>query len=270
MTDPATQTLQATWAEGDAYDYYMGRWSRRVAGEFVDWMKAAPFLAWVDVGCGTGPLTQAILERANPRVVTAVDQYDGYLETARARSEDLRAQYHSGTAESLPLEDDSVEFAVSGLALNVVEDPGKALAEMRRVVKPGGVVAAYIWDHAGHMQYLRTFWDAARELDPAAEAWDKGLRSQLCRPQPLRKAFEDAGLSQVLVRNIDIITAFSNFDDYWTPFLGGQGSAPSYCVGLQEAQREALRAKLDARLPRDPDGEIALVGRAWAAWSKVE
>lgn len=270
MSDPAVETLQETWAEGDAYEYYMGRWSRRVAAEFVDWLQAAPYLGWVDVGCGTGPLTQAILERANPRVVTAVDRYDGYLETARGRIEDLRAVFESGSAEALPLDDDSVELAVSGLALNVVEDPAAALSEMLRVVKPGGVVSAYLWDHAGHMQVLRTFWDAARELDPAAEAWDKGTRSAICRPEPLRQAFEAAGLSNVIVRNIDIIASFTGFDDYWAPFLGGQGTAPSYCVGLQEEQREALRAKLEARLPRDPDGEIALVCRAWAAWGKVE
>ena len=269
MSEPAVESLQETWAEGDAYDYYMGRWSRRVAAEFVDWMHAAPYLAWADIGCGTAPLTQEILARAEPRVVTAVDRYDGYLENARARIEDLRAIFEKGEAESLPLEDDSVHFAVSGLILNVVDDLPKALAEMKRVTKPGGVVAAYVWDHAGHMQYLRTFWNAARSLDPEAEAWDKGLRSPHCRPEPLRQAFQDAGLDEVIVRNIDIITSFSSFDDYWAPFLGGQGTAPSYCVGLQEEQREALRQKLEESLPRDPDGEIALVARAWAVWSKV-
>lgn len=269
MSEPAIETLQETWAEGDAYDYYMGRWSRRVAEAFVEWLKAAPYLAWVDVGCGTGPLTHAVLAQADPRVVTAVDRYESYLEAARARTDDLRAIFEVGEAEALPLEDDSVHLAVSGLILNVVDDPAKALAEMIRVTKPGGVVAGYLWDHAGHMQYLRTFWNAARELDPGAEAWDKGTRSAICRPEPLRQAFVEAGLEQVIVRNFDVITSFTSFDDYWAPFLGGQGTAPSYCVGLQEEAREALRQKLEASLPADPDGEIALVGRAWAAWGKV-
>ena len=269
MNEPAIETLQDTWAEADAYEYYMGRWSARVAGEFVDWLKPAPYLAWVDVGCGTGPLTRAILAGADPRVVTAVDRYDGYLEGARARTEDLRAIFEKGEAEALPLEDNSVEFAVSALTLNAIEDPAKALAEMVRVVKPGGVVSGYVWDHAGHMQYLRSFWDAAVALDPEAEKWDHKSHAELCRPEALRQAFEAAGLEGVIVRNIDVITSFYGFDDYWAPLLGGQGTAPSYCVGLQEEQREALRQKLEASLPRDPDGEIALVARAWAAWGKV-
>lgn len=269
MSEPAIETLQETWAEADAYEYYMGRWSARVAGEFIEWLRPAPHLAWADIGCGTGPLTRAILEHANPRVVTGIDRFDGYLAGARTRTEDLRAIFEKGEAEALPLEDDSVEFAVSALILNAVADPAKALAEMVRVAKPGGVVSGYVWDHAGHMQYLRSFWNAATELDPGAAKWDHKSNAEICRPEPLRRAFEAAGLEKVVVRNIDVIASFYGFDDYWVPFLGGQGTAPSYCVGLREGQREALRAKLEARLPRDPDGEIALVARAWAVWGKL-
>ena len=182
MSEPAVESLQETWAEGDAYDYYMGRWSSRVARDFIAWLKPAPYLAWADVGCGTGPLTAAILEHGDPRVVTAIDRYDGYLEAARRKIDDLRAIFEKGSAEALPLDDDSVEFAVSALALNAVDDPAKALTEMVRVVKPGGVVSGYVWDHAGHMQYLRSFWNAARELDPAAERWDHASRAEICRP----------------------------------------------------------------------------------------
>ena len=153
---------------------------------------------------------------------------------------------------------------VSGLVLNFVPDLGAALAEMLRVTRPGGVVAGYVWDYAGGMELIRRFWDAAIELDPAARGLDEGIRFPICAPGPLQRAFESAGLAGVEVRPIDVPTVFRDFDDYWTPFLSGVGPAPGYAAALDPARRDALRERLDATLPREPDGRIALTARAWA------
>jgi SAM-dependent methyltransferase len=149
--------------------------------------------------------------------------------------------------------------------LNFVPDPGQAVREMARVTRPGGRVAAYVWDYAGRMELMRHFWDAAAALDPAAAELDEGRRFGLCRPEPLARLLRDAGLAGVEVRPVEVPTRFRDFDDYWDPFLGGQGPAPGYASSLDEPRRAALRAALRARLPAAADGSIPLVARAWAA-----
>ena len=138
---------------------------------------------------------------------------------------------------------------------------------MTRVAVAGGVVAAYVWDYAGGMELMRRFWDAAVDLDPAAAELDEGIRFPLCRPEPPRAAFGEAGLAEVDVRPIDIPTPFRNFDDYWTPFLGGPGPAPGYTKSLPEERRRALRERLRTTLPVTADGRIELTARAWAVKS---
>ena len=135
---------------------------------------------------------------------------------------------------------------------------------MVRVVKPQGVVAAYVWDYAGKMQLMRHFWNAAAALDPLAYDLDEGRRFPLCQPDPLRELFQQAGLSGVEVRPIDIATDFRDFDDFWSPFLGGQGPAAGYAMSLSEEGRLALRERIRAGLPYALDGSIPLVARAWA------
>ena len=160
-------------------------------------------------------------------------------------------RFEPGDAQALPLADRAVDVAVSGLALNFVPDPPRAVREMERVVRPGGTVALYLWDYAGEMQLMRRFWDAAVALDPEAGALDEGVRFPLCRPEALAALLQEAGLAAVEGRPIDVATVFRDFDDYWTPFLGGQGPAPGYCIGLAEQRRTALRERLRATLPVD-------------------
>jgi SAM-dependent methyltransferase len=252
------------WAGAAEYEAYIGRWSRPVAATFLDWLSIAPGQRWVDVGCGTGALCGAILERTNPVSVVGVDPSADFVELARRRVADLRARFAVAFAVDLPLEAGSADVIVSGLVLNFVPDLAAALAEMRRVDLPGGTIAGYVWDLAGRMDIIRTFWDAAIALDPAAREKDEGARFPLCAPDPLRGAFEDAGLTEVSVRSIDVPTVFRDFDDYWTPFLGGVGPAPAYLVELDEASRTALRERLRATLPIQPDGTVHLIARAWA------
>lgn len=252
------------WKVGGAYESYVGRWSRLVAREFVDWLQVASGRRWLDVGCGTGALTEIVLQRAAPASVLGIDPSDGFLEIARRNNADARASFESGDAQALPVPDAAFDAAVSGLVVNFVPDQGKAVAEMKRAVAPGGIVAAYVWDYASEMQLMRKFWDAAVKLDPSARAKDEGPRFPLCRPEPLAALFRGTGLADVETRAIDVPTVFRDFDDFWSPFLGGQGPAPGYCMSLSEDRRDALRDDLRGSLPIRPDGSIHLIARAWA------
>jgi SAM-dependent methyltransferase len=256
------QELPDTWAAGDRYEPYVGRWSRLVAREFLAWLGVPTGKSWLDVGCGTGALTETILASAGPSGVTGVDPSEGFLAFARTRAP--QAEFRTGDAQALPFDENRFDAAVSGLMLNFVPDPAKAAAEMGRVARAGGTVAAYVWDYAGEMQLMRRFWDAAVALDPAARALDEGPRFPLCRPDALSALWTAAGLEQVNVRTIDVPTVFKDFDDYWSPFLGGQGPAPTYCLSLPEDRREQLRQRLAATLPVESDGSIRLVARAFA------
>jgi len=250
------------WADGDAYEAYVGRWSRRVAVEFLRWLDAPPGLRWLDVGCGTGALTSTILAVADPVEVVGVDPSDGFLAIARARVPG--ATFQQGDARSLPLPAAAMDVVVSGLALNFVPAPGDAAAEFARVARPGAAAAAYVWDYAEGMAMMRHLWDAAAELAPGNADLDEGSRFPLCRPDPLRRLWTDAGLAEVTVTAIEVPTVFADFDDYWSPFLGGQGPAPGYVMSLPEDRRTALRELVRSRLPVAADGSIALTARAWA------
>lgn len=257
-------TPRDSWAVGDAYERYVGRWSRLVAPKFLDWLAIPAGKRWLEVGCGTGALTRTILDKAAPAKIVAVDPSEGFLAHARAHVTDPRAEFRQGGGEALPVGNGEVDAVVSGLVLNFIPDQAKAVAEMRRAAAPGGTVSAYVWDYAEGMALMRHFWDAAAALDPAAAKLDEGTRFPVCRPEPLKALFASAGLRDVVVEAIDVPTVFRDFDDYWSPFLGGQGPAPTYCMNLSEAARMALRDRIRAALPVATDGSIRLMARAWA------
>ncbi|MBN0049111.1 methyltransferase domain-containing protein [Streptomyces actuosus] len=250
------------WAAGAAYERYMGRWSRLAAEEFVAWLGCADDLEWVDVGCGTGVLSAAVTARCRPRRVVGIDRSEGFVGSARARALGS-ARFVVADAMSLPLRPRTWDVAVSGLALNFLAEPTVAVTGMARVVRPGGPVAAYVWDYADGMGFLRRFWDAAVEVEPSAAALDEGRRFPLCRPDRLRDVWAAAGLVDVSTSPIEVPTVFADFADLWEPFLTGQGPAPGYVASLAPADRERLRDALDASVPRRPDGTVALTARAW-------
>lgn len=252
------------WAIGDAYEPYVGRWSRLVARDFLAWLMVPPGQSWLDVGCGTGALSAIILERAGARELIGVDSAEGFVAHARKHVADSRARFEVGDARALPFAAGTFDATVSGLMLNFVPQPSSAVAEMARVTRAGGVVAVYVWDYAGEMQFMRYFWDAVRALDAGAAHLDEGRRFPVCRPEPLAELFRAADLYDVEVVAIDVPTRFRDFDDYWTPFLGGQGPAPGYAVSLNEERQARLRERLRATLPTGPDGTIQLIARAWA------
>ena len=257
-----------TWERGSPYEQYVGRWSRQVAPLFLSWLNIPGGRRWLDVGCGTGALCAAIVDRCSPSSVTGVEPSAGFLKTAKENLAD-KVVLHQGSATAIPLSDASVDVVVSGLVLNFIPDQRAALFEMARVTGKGGMIAAYVWDYSGKMELMRHFWDVAGTLDPDAAKMDEGVRFPLCRPEALEKLFAGAGLEEIEVSAIDIPTLFANFDDYWQPFLGGQGPAPAYAMSLDETARARLRDRIRERLPTEANGSISLTARAWATRARV-
>jgi SAM-dependent methyltransferase len=256
------------WHSGDAYERYMGRWSRQLGPPFLRWLDAPAGRHWLDVGCGTGALCAAILQTCTPRSVTGVDPSEGFLATARALLPP-QVVLHRAAAGALPLPDASVDVTASALVLNFVPDAQTALREMIRVTAPRGRVAACVWDYAEKMELIRHYWDAAARLGLLASGQDQGERFAICRPGALAAAFDDAGLEQVQTSAIELTLRLASFDDYWQPFLGGQGPAPAHAMSLDEADRSRLRESLRECLPAQADGTIALTARAWTAQGRV-
>jgi trans-aconitate methyltransferase len=245
------------WASGEQYEPYVGRWSRLVATEFVAWLDQPAGRRWLDVGCGTGALTSTIVRDAAPAYVLGVDRSEGFLEYARRTVPG--ASFEVRDAEDLP--EASFDVAVSGLVLNFVPDRDRLL---RRLGEIGDVVAAYVWDYAEGMQLMKHFWEVAGEVDPARRDLDEGTRFPFCRPDALEEMFTGAGFGEVASRGIVVPTVFTSFEDYWTPFLGGQGAAPAYLSTVDETTRQKIRDALQERLPVQSDGTISLTARAWA------
>ena len=253
------------WGEGNSYDANMGRWSRRLAPRFLDWLAPGPQLDWLDVGCGTGALSDQILARCDAANLIGMDPSDGFIAQARKNVPDSRAEFHIGDAQDLPLDDASLDVATSALALNFVQDPIKALSEMKRVIRPDGLVAFYVWDYpGGGVEFMHLFWMAATALDPNVRDRVESARFPFCTPEGLREMMVTAGVSKVETIAIEVSTMFTDFDDYWQPFTLGAGPAPAYCMSLDAAARHRLRLRMQQTLPIAENGSIKLTARAWA------
>lgn len=252
------------WTSGAAYERFMGRWSPSIAAEFVAWLGVPPGLKWLDVGCGTGALTRIILGSVSPFSVLGIDPSEAFVDFAKQNTPDPRASFKVGDAMELPIDSGSVDVAVSGLVLNFVSDPVKAVSEMKRVRRKSGRVAAYVWDYAEGMQMLRIFWDAAAAIDPRHVDLDERFRFPLNNPHALTKLFREAELSDVETGAIEFTMRFKDFDDYWQPFLGGVGPAPTYVASLSDEHKDALEQEMRRRLSAKLDGSIELLARAWA------
>jgi SAM-dependent methyltransferase len=250
------------WDGGNNYDIFMGRWSRLVASEFVRSLGAQPGLRWLDVGCGTGALTEAIVSDADASAVSGVDPSRQFAELARQRLGD-QVDLRVASGEDLPFVSGSFDVVASGLALNFIPDPVGALREWSRVAAAGGLVSVYVWDYAEGMELLRVFWDAVIDMDASASEYDEANRFPMCQPEPLADLFRTAGLSDVSTSRIEVRTQFASFDDYWDPFLSGQGPAPTYVSNLNASNRHQIRERL--RNSFSSDGSLDLTARAWVA-----
>jgi len=252
------------WVTGDAYEAYMGRWSRRIAREFVEWLRPEPAGNWLEFGCGTGALTSAIFELCAPASVIACDPSEFFVKHARKSLSDPRLSFVTAGADALPTRDSGFDGIVSGLVLNFLSEPERTMTAICARLRPGGTVAAYVWDYSEGMEFLRLFWEEAVAQNSSAAALDERQRFQLCHAPALESLFRTAGLEQVETHSLRCETDFANFEDYWTPFLRGTGPAPSYVASLDPGTRELLRERLQRRLPTESGGRILLEARAWA------
>ncbi|MGE5176874.1 MAG: class I SAM-dependent methyltransferase [Hyphomicrobiales bacterium] len=258
------------WAAGSAYEDFMGRWSRPLAARFVAWLGIPGSAHWLDVGCGTGALTSAICDAADPASVVGCDPAEPLIDFAREQVRDDRVSFVVAGVGSLPSRPGGYGSIASLLALNFFPDPPASVEEMRGIASPDGGVSACVWDYAGKMEFLRHFWDAASASDPGARDLDEGVRFPLCHPEALVDLFRAGGLRDVRCEPIEIETEFAGFEDYWRPLLGGTGPAPSYVASLDEPRRDALKQALERKLASSPGGRgaISLTARAWAVTSR--
>jgi SAM-dependent methyltransferase len=260
----ADNMQQDIFAESDAYERFMGRWSRRLAPLLVKLASVGDRDSVLDIGSGTGALTFALAEAAPSGRVTGVDPSRAYVRFAQSRASTDRVRFVVGDAQALEFPDATFDKTLSLLVMNFIPDPARALREMVRVTRPGGVVAAAVWDYGDGMEMLRVFWDEAVALDPAIAARDE-RNMPLCKPGELAALWSVQELERVEEQPIAIELEFASFDDYWRPFLGGQGPAGAYVAALAEPRRAALEARLRSRLLGGrSDGPITLQARAWA------
>jgi SAM-dependent methyltransferase len=247
----------------DAYDRFVGRYSYELTDALAKAAGVAAGSSALDVGAGTGAGTRRLVELLGPDAVAAVDPSEPFVEAVRDRFPGVETRQAS--AESLPFEDGAFDTAVAQLVVNFMADPDAGVAEMRRVTRTGGAVAACVWDYPGEMTLLRVFWDVAAELDPGGvEAMDERTRMPFARRGELGALWRGAGLREVEDGEIVVAAEYEGFDDLWEPFTAGVGPAGGYTGSLDDERREALRDEYRRRLSV-PDGPFRLEARAWFA-----
>ena len=247
------------------YERLMGRWSRRLAPLFIEHAGVAEGEEVLEVGCGTGSLTFALAEAARFARLTAIDQSEVYLAAAEAKNHDPRIHFELGDGCALRFADGSFDRTSSMLVLpSVVPEPEQMVAEMRRVTRSGGVVAAAFWDTPGGTPHQRMFWDTAAALDDTAgTARDSTLSRPIYAPGALERIWAEAGLVEIDQRSLMIRMDFADFADYWAPFASGEGGLGAYVATLDNAQRGRLEHHLRAAyLTGRPDGERSFVAVA--------
>lgn len=261
-TDPmgAADGARSFLASGRAYDGFMGRYSRPLAGAFADVAGVRAGRTALDVGCGPGALTAELSDRLGAASVSAFDPSPPFVAecTARHPGVDVR----QGRAEAIPFEDDRFDLALAQLVLHFVTDPLQAGHELRRVLHPGGVAAACVWDFAEGMQMLRLFWDAALVVDP--EAPDEARTLRFGREGEIAEMFTAAGFVDVTETTLQVSSGYAGFEELWSGFLAGIGPAGSFCVGLTDGRRATLRGELFSRLG-SPSGPFTLAATARCA-----
>lgn len=266
----STNSRHDAWNTGESYDRYMGRWSRQLAPHFLAWLGVEAGRDWLDIGCGTGALSAEIHARCNPRSQVGVDPSAEFIHFARQQVAGPGIDFRVGDAQALPFEAARYDIVVSALVLNFIPDRHQALVEMRRVCRPSGIIAFYVWDYpGGGVAFIRKFWQAALALDPSAEDLVENKRFPFCTRDGLIAMAQNAGLREIEVTPLEVNTVFRNFNDFWQPFTLGVGPAPGYCASLEPSARERLQKKLRHELTGAADGSITLKARAWAVKTQM-
>jgi SAM-dependent methyltransferase len=263
MMEPA-EGARSFQASGVAYDQFMGRYSRLLATPFADSAGVVVGGRVLDVGCGPGALTGVLVDRLGAGSVSACDPSPPFVAECSARFPDVDVRL--GRAESVPFGDEAFDAALAQLVLHFVSDSERAASEMRRVVRPGGIVAACVWDFAGGMEMLRGFWDAATAIDP--DAPDEARTLRFGGEGEIAELFESAGLEDVAETTLHVQSSYDSFDELWSGFLAGIGPAGAYCAGLPDDQRAAVRDEFFERLG-SPSGSLSLAAVARSAHGRV-
>ena len=250
----------------DAYDRWVGRYSTGLARELIRYAGVAAGQAALDVGCGPGALTAALVPMLGADHVAAVDPSEAFVEACRQRNPGVRVQHAS--AEALPFADAEFDRVLSQLVVNFLTDAHAGMAEMRRVTRHGGLIAACTWDYAEGMTLIRTFFDAAIAVDRGAAAHDEGRTMRYCRPDELDPLWRETGLNDVEVQPLLVRAAYESFDDLWSPLEYGVGPVGAYAMSLEPGQRAAVRAEFQRRLGVG-DKPFELTARAWATRCRV-
>jgi len=260
----ASRGQDAIFSEARAYERFMGRWSRSLAPLFVRFAGVRDGDTLLDVGSGTGALTAAAAKIAPASRVVGIDPAASYVALAQSQLGSTLIQFEVGDAQQMRFDHATFDRTLSLLVVNFIPDGRKALAEMKRVTKPNGTIAAAVWDYGEGMEMLRVFWDEAVALTPTSAAKDE-RNMPLCRRGDLTALWRDHGLMDVVEEPLTIETRFASFDDFWAPFLEKQGPAGAYAASLSAEDREKLRLRLRRRLLSDgPDKVIVMHARAWA------
>jgi SAM-dependent methyltransferase len=247
------------FTEGAAYERFMGPWTRAVGAVFLHWLAIPAKQRWLDIGCGTGVFTELILEKTAPSEIAAIDPAAAQILYAREKPVAARANFRIADAASLPFDDASFDVVASALALNFIPEREKAVAEMRRVARPGGCVAGYVWDLCGPLAATRHVANVLREME-AKVAPIPGVTST--RLEALGSLFERAGLVNVALRTIEVELTYPDFEAYWRRFIENPTPASLFARDLPLAGQELFRAKVSANLPAAPDGTITFSARA--------
>lgn len=255
-----------TATDAAAYERLMGRWSPSLAVPFIAFAGIADGDSILDLGCGTGSLAFALAARAEPSRIVGLDIAAPYVAAARARARDPRLSFHIGDAAALDFPDGRFDRCYSQLALNFVPQPVRAVREMRRVTRPGGTVAAAVWDFAGGLTYQRLFWDTAAARDPeAAKARARHYAAALTWPGELEAAFAAAGARDIQAASLTMRMVYADFADYWEPIAHAQGPVGDYVKNLDPAALAALAGAVEsAYLAGRPDGPRSMTATAWA------
>ncbi len=258
------------WPGWQHYELYVGRYSRQIAVDFLDWLFVPAGSRWLDVGCGPGALTEIILEQSSSESVTGVDLNQDFIGHARHTLARQNTSFQLADARELPFGDDAFDAVVSGLVLNFIVEPERALAEMARVVRPGGVTGCYVWDFEDGLLALRAYWDSANEVDPAAWEYQQDYRASipLTRPGWLREAFMQAGFEQIQLKEVTLTQSFPDFDTLWDQLLHAGDSIQRFASSLDDERLAIFKQCTAARLPVSSDGSIDLTLRAWAVKAK--
>jgi SAM-dependent methyltransferase len=248
-------------APAEVYDRFVGRYSPGLARGMCTAAGVRPGQRVLDVGCGSGALVLALATIVGEENVVGVDPSEPFLEAARAKVPGARILI--GSAEALPFADDEFDATMAQLVLNFLDDPRTGVAEMARVTRPGGVVAASVWDYGGGMTLLRTFWEAALAVDPEGAKSRMEHQMPFAQPEELGELLQSS-LTGVTVSPIEIEASYEDFDDLWRPFLGGVGPAGSYAASLEPGPQSRVREEFARRLG-SPEGPFTLPARAWCA-----